>query len=130
VSIESLLTGERREPGGLADVAVVAVDDVELHVEAAEPDKTNDIVEADRGAPGFPSCNGGLHCACPVGELGLGQTRTPSSLADKITAVRTHAAIITDLLYRMAAAGSAVRAASARDIAAMVVKKRNQRPWV
>ena len=41
VSVEPLLTREGGEPDGLGDVAVIAVDDVELHVESTEADEAN-----------------------------------------------------------------------------------------
>ncbi len=90
MSVESLLTGERGEPGGLGDVAVIAVDDVELHVESAEADEADYVVEADRGATGFPPRDGGLGRAGPVGKLGLREAGPPSCLSNQVSAVRAH----------------------------------------
>jgi hypothetical protein len=99
VSVESLLTGKRSKTRGLGDVAVVAVDKVKLDVEPAQPDEANDIIEADRGAAGFPPRNGGLGGAGAVGELGLGEADPTSRLPDQVSAVRAHRPSITVLLY-------------------------------
>ncbi len=96
--LESLLPGERGDPRGLGDVAVVAVDDVELNVESAEADKANDVVEADRGAAGLPPRDGGLGRASAVGEFSLREAGAPPSLSNQISAIRTHMEIITVLL--------------------------------
>ena len=75
-----------------------AFNDVELHVESAQANEANDVVEADRGAAGFPPCDGGLGGSGTYGQLGLRQVGTPPSLTNQISAVRTHTQIITVLL--------------------------------
>ena len=98
MTVEPLLTTEWSEPGSLGEIAVIALDDVQFHVEPAEADKANDVVEAHRGATGFPTCNGGLGGAGAVGEFGLREAGTPTGLPDQISAVRRHTSTITDLL--------------------------------
>lgn len=100
MAIESLLTGKRSETLGLGEVAVIAIDDMKLDVEPAEADQADDVVEADGGAAGFPSRDGGLRGPGEFRELGLRETGAPTRLADQIPAVRTHTAMITVLLCR------------------------------
>ena len=98
MSVESLLPRERGEPGGLGDVAVIAFNDVELHVESAQANEANDVVEADRGAAGFPPRDGGLGRAGAIGKLGLREAGPPSCLSNQVSAVHAHDQSITVLL--------------------------------
>jgi hypothetical protein len=98
VTVEPLLPGERRKPGGLGDIAVIALDEMEFHVESTQADEADDIVKADCGAAGFPTGDSGLGRPGTIGELGLGETGTPTRLPDHVTAARTHTSNISDLL--------------------------------
>ena len=98
VTVEPLLTGERGKPGCFGEIAVIALDDVEFNVQSTEADKADDIVEADRGAAGFPPRNGGLGRAGTVGELSLREADPPAGLADQISAAGAHGMNISDLL--------------------------------
>ena len=98
MSVESLLPRQRGQPGGLGDVAVIAFNDVELHVESAQANEANDIIEADRGAAGFQPRDGGLGCAGAVGKLGLSEAGSPSCFSNQVSAVRAHEQSITVLL--------------------------------
>ena len=82
VTVEPLLTGERGKPGGLGEITVIALDDLQFNVEPTKADEANDVVEAHRGAAGFPACNGGLGGASTVGELGLREADPPAGLSD------------------------------------------------
>ncbi|MDQ1494993.1 MAG: hypothetical protein QOG69_1476, partial [Actinomycetota bacterium] len=85
VTVESLLTGEPNKPGGLGDIAVIALDDLEFHVQSTEVDQADDVVEADRGTSGFPACDGGLGSAGSFGEFGLREAGPPTGLSDQIS---------------------------------------------
>jgi hypothetical protein len=82
VTVEPLLSSEQVKPGGLGEIAVIALDDVEFNVQSTEADEADDIVEADRGAAGFPPRNGGLGRAGAVGELSLREAGPPAGLSD------------------------------------------------
>jgi hypothetical protein len=82
VTVEPLLTSERGKPGGLGEIAVIALDNVQFNVQSTETDKANDVVEAHRGAAGFPPRNGGLGRAGAVGELSLREAGPPAGLSD------------------------------------------------
>ena len=81
MTVEPLLTGERGKPGGLGDVAVFALADLEFYIQSTEADEADDVVEADGGTAGFPTCDSGLGCAGTVGELGLREAGPPAGLA-------------------------------------------------
>ena len=90
VTVEPLLTGERGKPGRLGKIGVVTLDDLKFNVQSTETDEADDVVEADRGAAGFPTCNRGLGRAGTVGELCLREAGPPACLPDQISAVGTH----------------------------------------
>ena len=81
VTVEPLLTGERGKPGGLGEITVIALDDLQFNVQPTEADEANDVVEAHRGAAGFPACNGGW--AVPAGRRArLREAHPPAGLSD------------------------------------------------
>ena len=82
VTVEPLLTGERGKPDGLGEITVISLDDLQFNVQPTETDEANDVVEAHRGAAGFPACNGRLGGAGTVGELGLREADPPAGLSD------------------------------------------------
>jgi len=98
VTVEPLLTGERGKPGRLGEIAVIWLDNLQFNVQPTETDEANDVVEAHRGAAGFPARNGGLGGAGTIGELGLREARPPAGLSDQISTARTHEMNISDLL--------------------------------
>lgn len=102
MTIEAFLARQRRQALGLGPVAVavVALDDRELHVQTAQTHQSHHIIDTDRSPARFPAGDGGLHETRPLGQLGLGQTRPQPSLANQLPAIGTHTPTITLSLYR------------------------------
>src|SRR6476661_2224850 len=99
VTVEPLLTGERGKPGCLGEIGVIALDDMKFNVQSTEADEADDVVEADRGAAGFPARDRGLGRAGTVGELCLREACPSAGLPDQISAVRTHRTNIYQSCY-------------------------------
>jgi hypothetical protein len=121
VTVEPLLPGERCKPGGLSDIAVIALYELEFHVESTQTDEADDVIKADGGTAGLPAGDSGLGRPGTVGELGLGKAGTPTGLPDKVTAVGTHTANIPDLLCSQPELGRTAEVADRRETATDVV---------
>lgn len=100
MTIEAFLARQRRQALGLSPVAVVAFDDREFHVETAQTHQPHHIIDTDRSPARFPAGDGGLHETCPLGQLGLRQTRPQPGLANQLPAIGSHPPTITLSLYR------------------------------
>jgi hypothetical protein len=90
VPIEAFLAGELGKAGSLGDVAVIAVDDLELEVEPAQADEAEYVVEAHSGAAGFPAGDRWLSGVCESCKFSLGEPGASPGLSDQMTTVRTH----------------------------------------
>jgi hypothetical protein len=82
VTVEPLLSGERRKPGCLGEIAVIALDDVKFNVQFADADEADDVIEADRGATGFPTRYCRLGSPGTLGEVGLSEAGPPARLTN------------------------------------------------
>jgi hypothetical protein len=74
----------------LCQVAVVAWDQRDFEVQAAEPHQAQYIVETYRGSARFPAGDRRLGSASLFGKRGLGQTGATPRFPNQITTVRRH----------------------------------------
>src|SRR5262245_44698515 len=98
MSIHAFLPGEAGKARCLRHIALVAWQQHDLEVEAAQPDEADDVVKAHRGAAGLPPRYPGLGGACQLGQLCLRQARASPRLTDQVTTHRGHEDSITVLL--------------------------------
>lgn len=90
VPVEAFLAGERGKAGGLGEVAVIAVDDLELEVEPTKADEAEYVVEAHSGAARFPAGDRRLSGVGESSKFSLGEPGPSPGLSDQMTTVRTH----------------------------------------
>ena len=99
MAVEALLSAEAGQAARLHHIAVIGGDQHDLQVEAAQPNKATDVIEADSGPTRFPACHDRLHRARTFGQFTLSQRGTLARFPDKVAAVATHLLRIADLLY-------------------------------
>ena len=99
VAVEPLLTGERGKPGCLGEIGVVTLDDLKFNVQSRVTDKADDVVEADRGAAGFPTCNRGLGPSGRSASSACVRLARRRASRDQISAVGTHGRGIFQICY-------------------------------
>jgi len=104
--IQALLRRQPRQTLGLRDIAGIALDKLKFHIQTAEADKPDYIIDADRRSTGLPSRDGRLACPRLMGELRLRQSSPAACLADQLSTKGRHRFNISDLLFQglMAAA--------------------------
>ena len=82
MAIEPFLPRKVSKSGGLGQIAVVAVHDVQLEVQPAKSYQPDHVVEADCGGSRFPSGDGGLRGAGTRSELGLSESGPAARFAN------------------------------------------------